>query len=293
MISTVNELYMDIRKKLRDAGVTSFELEAKELICAACLINPSEFQSFLPKFLSKESYDRVDEFVKRRLDGEPCAYILGEWDFYSLTFNINKNVLIPRPDTESLVDTALSLGIIKRNNLRILDLCTGSGCIGIALAVHVPSAEVVLGDISDDALGVAKSNIEKHSLAERVTAVKCDALQKFDENLGKFDIIISNPPYIRTGDISSLDNSVRNYEPHLALDGGTDGLNYYRSICDNWKPALTEGGMLIFECGFDEAKDVADIMIKNKFERVEISKDLSGVERVVCGTSINRENLEV
>lgn len=293
MISTVNELYMDIRKKLRDSGVAAFDLEARELICAACLINPSEFHTVMSKFLSKESYDRVQEFVKRRLDGEPCAYILGEWDFYSLTFNVNKNVLIPRPDTEALVDTALSLGIIKRSDLRILDLCTGSGCIGISLAVHIPNAAVVLGDISDEALEVARSNIEKHSLTERVSAIKCDALRKCDENLGKFDLIVSNPPYIRTGDILKLDNSVKNYEPHLALDGGIDGLNYYRAICENWKQALTEGGMLIFECGFDEAADVADIMIKYKFERVEVSKDLSGVERVVCGTSINRENLEV
>ena len=285
MVLSVSDLFIDIRRRLNNAGISSFDLEAKELICAAAGIPPHDFSLHMSMFLSEEVCARANDFAERRIAGEPCAYILGEWDFYGLTFNVNRDVLIPRPDSETLVDVILSLAIKNRDGLRILDLCTGSGCIGISLAVHIPNADVVLGDISENALVVASGNIKKHDLENRVHVIKCDALESADEDMGKFDIIVCNPPYISSKEINQLDISVKDFEPHTALDGGEDGLKFYRSIAKNWKPSLTEGGILIFEAGYNQSQDIIQIMSSNGYSRIESSKDLTGIDRVICGTS--------
>ena len=293
MVSSVSDLFMDIRHKLSQAGISAFDLEAKELICAAMGVSPQNFSLCMSKFVAEDVCDKAYEFAERRINGEPCAYILGEWDFYGLTFNINKNVLIPRPDTETLVDVVLSLAVKnQKENIRILDLCTGSGCRGSALAVHIHNSNVVLADFSEDALVVASQNIKKHELEDRIQVIKCNALEYADEDLGKFDIIVSNPPYISSDEILTLDNSVKDFEPKMALDGGNDGLKFYRAISRKWKKSLNEGGILAFEAGYTQANDIVKIMADCGYNRIETSKDLSGITRVVCGTAIEQKEEE-
>lgn len=221
--------------------------------------------------------------VDRRIAGEPVAQITGEWEFYSLPISVSAEVLIPRVDTEVLVDAAIAQLSGREEPARVLDLCTGTGCVGIAIAANVPNCRVVLADISDGAFKISRQNIFKNRLTKSVTYISADALQSPPPLLGRFDMIVSNPPYIPSGDISGLDSSVRDYEPHLALDGGNDGLDFYRAISSKWKCLLKEDGVLAFECGIGQARDVAKIMLKEGFTDMTAYKDTLDIERVVSG----------
>ena len=170
---------------------------------------------------------------------------------------------------------------------RVLDLCAGSGCVGLAVAANVPACRVVLGELSEGALRVCKQNVRRNSLNARVTCVSVNALEPPASALWDFDIIACNPPYIPTGDIPGLDVSVRDYEPHMALDGGADGLDFYRAVTQKWKSALRLGGSLIFEVGIGQAPSVEDILARNGFEGIQTTADTQGIWRVVEGT-VNR-----
>ena len=220
--------------------------------------------------------------VRRLLDGEPLAYVLGEWEFYGLPLDISESVLIPRPDTEVLVDRALTY-LKTVAEPRVLDLCAGSGCIGLALASQAPQAHVVLGEFSDGALRICRQNTRRNALTGRVIPMTVNALERPDRALGEFHCIVSNPPYIPHGDIPGLDHSVKDYEPHLALDGGEDGLDFYRAIAPKWKSALRLGGVLLFEVGIGQADEVLRIMRSVGFGDLEITPDLNGIPRVVEG----------
>ncbi len=223
---------------------------------------------------------RLEELKQRRLAGEPLAHIIGEWDFYSLTFTLTPDVLIPRADTETLVDAGLFFS--RRERGRILDLCCGSGCVGIALLCNLPDTiSCVFADTSEAALEVTKENLVRHRLTFRGITVQQDAKEPCAEALGKFNLIVCNPPYIPTGVIPTLDHSVKDYEPHKALDGGADGLDFYRAIAVNFKPALTKNGMLAFECGMGQHEQVQHILEQAGFCEVRILRDFAGVERVV------------
>ena len=165
----------------------------------------------------------------------------------------------------------------------VLDLCAGSGCVGLALAKHLPGSRVTLGELDEGALRICRQNIRRNDLTGRVAAMQMDALEKPPVHLGEFDAIVSNPPYIPDGDIAGLDVSVRGYEPHLALKGGEDGLDFYRAICAQWTAALRAGGCLLFEVGIGQADDVLRIMRSAGFGDVEITPDLNGIPRVVSG----------
>lgn len=166
---------------------------------------------------------------------------------------------------------------------RVLDLCAGSGCLGLAIASQVPAARVVLGELSDGALRVCRQNIRRNGLTGRVTAMQLDALRPPVQRLGDFDCIVSNPPYIPSGDIPGLDASVRDYEPHMALDGGADGLDFYRAICAHWRSVLHPGSRLCFEVGIGQADDVLRLMRSVGFGDLEILPDPAGIPRVVLG----------
>ena len=174
--------------------------------------------------------ERARDLVCRHLAGEPVAYLIGEWEFYGLPLDISESVLIPRPDTETLVDHVVAW-LRPLPECRVLDLCAGSGCIGLAIASQVPGARVVLGELDEGALRICRQNIRRNSLSGQVVSLKMDALSDPPPRLGDFDCLVCNPPYIPSGDIAGLDVSVRDYEPHLALDGGADGLDFYRSVC--------------------------------------------------------------
>ena len=235
-----------------------------------------------PPLCFPEREGQVRQLVERRMAGEPVAYLIGEWEFYGLPLDISRDVLIPRSDTEVLAGQAIAY-IQALGECRVLDLCAGSGCIGLAIASQAPSARVVLGEIDDSALKICRQNIRRNGLSSRVMPVQMDALEKPARSLGEFQCIVSNPPYIPTADIAGLGKSVRAYEPRLALDGGTDGLDFYRSIIQNWREALVPGGRLYFEVGAGQADAVLRLMRSQGFGDIQIVKDHHKIPRVVLG----------
>jgi len=285
MATTYNNLYLDLRTELKRAGDEEATQSARELVCSAAGKTREEFVRDGSLYASPEVERAARRLVQRHLAGEPVAYLIGEWEFYGLPLDISPAVLIPRPDTEvlatKLIDAARSAG-----PCRILDLCAGSGCIGLAAAANLPNARVLLGELDDEALKVCRQNIRRSNLTGRVTSMKLDAREKPSRSLGEFNFLVSNPPYIPSADIASLDVSVREHEPRLALDGGEDGLDFYRAICEKWRDALCESGMLFFEVGIGQADQVLRIMRSNGFGDIQIVKDLNNIPRVVYGTRV-------
>ena len=284
MAITYNDLFLDIRRELKKGGVIDTTLEARELVCFGVNKSREELTRDGRLYAPPELERRVRELTARHLAGEPVAYLIGEWEFYGLPLDISSDVLIPRPDTEVLVDQALPY-VQSLGNCRVLDLCAGSGCIGLAIAAHAPGVRGVLGEYSDAALKVCRQNVRRCGLTARMIPMQVNALERPDRALGEFQCIVSNPPYIPRNDIPGLDHSVRDYEPHLALDGGEDGLDFYRAICENWSDTLAHGGILLFECGWKQADAVAEILQKYGFSDVCIEKDDAGVPRIVIGRS--------
>ena len=282
MAITYNNLYLDLRQRFHKAGMADPTLEARELVCCAAGKSREELSRDGRLYVPAAVEQQVERLAQRHLAGEPVAYLIGEWEFYGLPLDISESVLIPRPDTEVLVEQALSR-LQGVSEPRILDLCAGSGCIGLALAKHLSGSRVVLGELDEGALRICRQNIRRNDLTGRVVSLQMNALEKPPAHLGEFDAIVSNPPYIPDGDIAGLDVSVRDYEPHLALRGGEDGLDFYRAICAQWRTALRADGRLLFEVGIGQADDVLRIMRSCGFGDVEITPDLNGIPRVVSG----------
>ena len=287
MATTYNNLYLDTRQRLREAGVEGAQLEARELLCHAAGKNREQFYRDMALYAPDPVEEKLAALVERRLAGEPVAYLIGEWEFYGLTLDVTPDVLIPRMDTEVLAERAILLARAAGEGARVLDLCAGSGCVGMVVAANVPTCRVVLADVSEAALKICKGNVRRNELNARVTCVQADALQKPDAALWDFDVIACNPPYIPTGDLAGLDVSVRDYEPRSALDGGADGLDFYRAIAAQWGSALRLGGSLLFEVGINQAMDVAALLERSGFEDIQSTQDTQGIPRVVEGV-VNR-----
>ena len=283
MAITYNNLYLDIRQQLRKAGIEAATLEARELVCFGTGKSREDLARDGGLYASPELESQVRSLVDRHLAGEPVAYLIGEWEFYGLPLDISRDVLIPRPDTEVLAGQAIEY-IQTLGECRVLDLCAGSGCIGLAVASRAPQARVVLGEYSDAALKICRQNIRRNGLTGRVVPMQADAREKPERALGEFQCIVSNPPYIPRADLEILDASVKDYEPHLALDGGEDGLDFYQTISGKWKEALAPGGRLYFEVGIGQADTVLRIMRAQGFGDIQIVKDLHDIPRVVFGT---------
>ncbi len=283
MAITYNNLYLDIRRQLRGAGIEAATLEARELVCFGTGKSREQLQRDGGLYASPELERRVRDLVDRHLAGEPVAYLIGEWEFYGLPLDISPEVLIPRPDTEVLAEQAINY-LRTQGECRALDLCAGSGCVGLAIASQVPQTRVVLGEWSDGALKICRQNIRRNGLSGRVVPMQADARDKPEKALGDFQCIVCNPPYIPRADIDGLDVSVKDYEPHLALDGGEDGLDFYRDISEKWKDALNIGGRLYFEVGIGQADSVLRIMRAQGFGDIQVVKDLHEIPRVVFGT---------
>ena len=283
MAITYNNLYLDIRRQLRKAGIEAATLEARELVCFGTGKRREDLARDGGLYASPELERQVRSLVDRHLAGEPVAYLIGEWEFYGLPLDISPDVLIPRPYTEVLAGQAIEY-IRTLGECRVLDLCAGSGCIGLAVATQAPQARVVLGEYSDAALKICRQNIRRNGLTGRVVPMQADAREKPERSLGEFQCIVSNPPYIPRADIETLDASVKDYEPHLALDGGEDGLDFYQTISGKWKDALVPGGRLYFEVGIGQADSVLRIMRAQGFGDIQIVKDLHDIPRVVFGT---------
>lgn len=282
MVKTLRNLYLDTRRQLLTLGDREIaEFYAQELVC--CITGKSKDQLFVGSdmYVGDADCQRVEEGILRLQNEEPLAYILGEWDFYGMTLKVNSNVLIPRDDTCAVVELALEEARKRTGEIRVLDLCTGSGCIGLALAKNLPNARVTLADISPAALAVAKENVMRQKLSGRVACTTADALKTPPAFLGKFDMIISNPPYITTAEMAELPKSVDAFEPHLALHGGDDGLIFYRSIAENYRSALKNNGVLCFEFGEHQGDAVADILAENGFTVCDRTKDYNERERAI------------
>lgn len=284
MAKTYNDLYLDIRQRLRKAGVEAAQLEARELICHASSKSQEEFLKDSRLYAPSPVEEQLERDIQRRLAGEPVAYIIGEWNFYGLPLTVTPAVLIPRPDTEIIAARAIELSKGAGPHGRVLDLCTGSGCIGLAVAKHTDNCRVVLGDLSEDALRVCRQNVRRNGLTARTTVMTVDALQPPTHFLGDFNVIVCNPPYIRSGDIPGLDVSVRKYEPKMALDGGEDGLRFYRYLAEHWKLALRRQGTLLFEVGYDQAEDVSELLSQYGYRNITQHKDYNGILRGVEAT---------
>lgn len=283
MAITYNNLYMDIRQIFRARDIEAATLEARELVCFASGKTREELSRDARLYVPREIEARTRELVARHLAGEPVAYLIGEWEFYGMPLDISESVLIPRTDTEVLAAQAIEY-VKTLEKPRVMDLCAGSGCVGLAIAAHAENSMVVLGEISDGAIRVCRQNIRRNGLTGRVIAIQADALAKPSVNLGEFDCIVCNPPYIPSGDIAGLDVSVRDYEPRMALDGGEDGLDFYRAVCGKWRDALRTGGRLYFEVGVGQADDVLRLMRSAGFGDVQVIPDTGGIPRVVFGT---------
>ena len=280
-----NDLYLDARQTLRRAGIEGAQLEARELVCHAAGKSREQFYRDMALYAPDPVEGKLKELLARRLAGEPVAYLIGEWEFYGLPLDITPDVLIPRLDTEVLAERAILLARAAGEGARVLDLCAGSGCVGLAVAANVPACRVVLAEKDERALAVCKRNVRRHELNARVTCVQADAQADPEPALWDFDVIACNPPYIPTGDLDGLDVSVRDYEPRSALDGGADGLDFYRRIAARWRSALRLGGTLAFEVGMGQAPDVEQILIQNGFGDIRSCQDTAGIWRVVEGTA--------
>ena len=291
MVRKVADLYLQTRCRLmekEDAQTAGFL--ARHLLAHYSGKTTENLLGGMDQYVDAGVCEKVAEGVERLLEDEPLAYVLGEWEFYGLTLHVNRNVLIPRDDTVAVASLAINQGIFLPEAPRILDLCTGSGCIGLAVASRIKDARVTLADISRDALTVAKSNIVRHKLSGRVSTIQADALKPAPAVLGKFDMIISNPPYITGQEMTELDRSVADYEPHLALFGGTDGLDFYRAIAENYRNAIKPGGFLAFEFGDDQGDDVCRILEENGYTILERSRDYNDRERAVLAQYGRKED---
>ncbi len=280
---TYSDLYLDIRRQLKASGIQAATLEARELVCFGCGKTREELFRDGGLYLSAEVEQSVRALVRRHLDGEPVAYIIGEWEFYGLPLDINESVLIPRVDTEVLAGAAIA-SLRDKPACRVLDLCAGSGCIGLAIAANVPGARVLLGELSEGAIRVCRQNIRRNQLSGRVSIMALNALEDPPAAVGEFDCIVSNPPYIPTGDMDDLDHSVKDFEPRMALDGGSDGYTFYQAIVRRWRRVLKPGGRLWFEVGVGQADTVLRLMRTEGFGELEILPDDQNIPRVVFGT---------
>ena len=282
-MKTYNDIYLQARNALRENGIEGYTLEARLLVATAAGKTTQELLRDLSLYTTAEMADRVASLTERRISGEPVAYITGAWEFYGLPMLITPDVLIPRMDTELLVDAAKELLNGRKMDARILDLCCGSGCIACALGHELPAARIVAVDLSAKALEVARKNIAANRLSSRAICIQADATTSPPMRMGQFDLIISNPPYVRSADMKKLDRSVRDFEPSWALDGGKDGLKFYKAIIKYWKSLLRPGAYLLFEVGEGQAESVKEMLLMGGFRSVSSKFDTLGVERVIIG----------
>ena len=282
-MKTYSDLTLTARKLLMQEGIPGYQLESRLLVAHAAGKTVAELLRDSNLYTTQDVADKVEDYIRRRLDGEPLAYITGSWEFYGIPLHITRDVLIPRMDTEIMIDAVRDLLTGRKMDARILDLCTGSGCNACAIAKELPATRTVAVDISPSALQVCRENAAAGRFNSRVLCMQADALATPPLGIGMFDVIVSNPPYIPSAEIETLDVSVRDYEPVWALDGGEDGLKFYRGIIKHWKTVLRPGGLIFFEVGEGQAAPVQDMLLSAGFSETATRTDSGGTERVVIG----------
>ena len=275
---TLNELFQSAKASLSEIGIENAYFETKELFCKAFGKEPVYFD--MSDYADKKNRKAFESLIKRRVYGEPLQYILGEWEFYSLPIKVGNGVLIPRQDTETLVDTAIEL-FKDKCGITVLDLCSGSGCIGLALEKNLAVKKIVLVENSKSAVDYLKENVRlNNSKAEIVKGSVFD--NAVIDMLPQADLIVSNPPYLSSSDMENLQREVE-FEPKDALFGGEDGLDFYRDIAGLYINKLNSGGRVFFEIGIDQGVEVSRILTDAGYKNVRIIKDMCGADRVVTG----------
>lgn len=272
---TFREAIATGEKRLEQAGIVDAKTDSWLLLTTACKIDHTYYYMHMDEDMTDEQIHEFVSLVDKRCERIPLQYITGEQEFMGINFYVNSNVLIPRQDTETLVEEALKR---VHPGMKVLDMCTGSGCILISILKNVVDVEGYGYDISKQALIVAKENAKRNE----VSAV-FERSNLFEAVEGTFDVIVSNPPYIRTEDIVTLMPEVAQFEPIEALDGKEDGLYFYRKMVKDAKEHLAPGGVMLFEIGYDQGKDVSDMMRYAGYQNVKVIQDLAHKDRVVVG----------
>ncbi|MBE7036857.1 MAG: peptide chain release factor N(5)-glutamine methyltransferase [Ruminococcaceae bacterium] len=278
----IGELLQNATGQLQNAGIDNARLDAEVLL--AHLLNRERLYLVTHRTdeIAADIADAFRHLIVRRVKHEPVAYLIGQREFMSLDFSVCPGVLIPRPDTETLVELILET-TPKQEPFTLLDLCTGSGAIAVSLAHYLPNSHVTAVDISDICVETAKKNATRNGVAGRVQVLQADILKPLP-SLDLFDCVVSNPPYIPTKVLETLEADVQDFEPHTALDGGGDGLIFYRHIIQNAPAFLRKGGLLALEIGHDQRDAVTHLMAESGFfTQVDIRRDLAGIDRVVFG----------
>ena len=274
--------YLDIYKEgetvLKGAGISEASLDARLLLEYVCGTDHNTLLAHGDMEVDDEKCSKYRELISERKKRVPVAYITGSCEFMGLDFYVTRDVLIPNQDTETLAEEALRY---IHDGMRFMDLCTGSGCIALSLLKYTNDTNAVATDISEKALLVASKNAKDLGLSDRFNSVETDIFP--DKEMGKFDIVVSNPPYIKTDVIGTLEPEVKTYEPYIALDGSEDGLHFYRRIIPGAKEYLYKSGYLLLEIGYDQGSAVSGIMEDNGYKDIQVVKDLGGNERVVIG----------
>ena len=272
---TIREVLINIRERLQNAGIEDFEYESWAFLDWKLHIDRAEFYMNPNGEVKEELLAELESVLKQREQRVPLQYLMGECEFMGYDFYVDERVLIPRQDTETLVEEALK---VVKPGMKVLDLCTGSGCIIVSIVHNIPEVEGTATDISKQALLVAKENAKLNQVS--VTFERSDL---FDNVTGTYDVIVSNPPYIRTGEVVKLMPEVQEFEPMEALDGKEDGLYFYRKIIKECKAYLKPGGHILFEIGYDQGEAVSGLLKEAGFKNVTVIKDLAHNDRVVTG----------
>ncbi|GAB4333069.1 MAG: peptide chain release factor N(5)-glutamine methyltransferase [Candidatus Abyssubacteria bacterium] len=283
---TILEAILRAERLLKESGATDTpRLDAEVLLADLLGISRSKLIALYPNRLSRDSRDSFFSRVERRTRSEPVAYIIGRKEFMDYTFRVDRRALIPRPETETLVEHAVEL--TQRNKFkhpRILDVGTGSGCIAVSLALLLPNAEIHAIDVSEPALELARENAQSHHVEKRITFHLGHAYSELPESLkNSFNLIVANPPYVPDGTYPALPKVIREYEPASALLGGPDGLDVARAIAAGAPCFLAPAGILVLEIGEDQASKAAEILHANRLEVEEVVRDLAGRQRVITG----------
>ena len=276
MKSNIAITLANAKKTLRDNNIISSSIDAELIMMKVTGYTRVELLTKGDKPLTKEQSVSFFNMLKRLIKNEPLQYILNHQEFMGLSFYVDENVLIPRPDTEILVEACLEY--LKDDN-QVLDMCTGSGCISVSLSHFNKNINITAVDICDKALEIAKKNAKSNN-THKINFIKSDMFKTLDNNV-KFDIIISNPPYIKTKEINELLNNVKDYEPLLALNGGLDGLDYYKTLAKESPVFLKNKGFILIEIGCNQKEDVINIFKSKGYEFLECRKDLKGLNRVL------------
>ena len=279
---TIREILVKYMEKLSSISDTP-KLDTEILLQKALGdVDRLYIQLNLDKKLSNEELKCFNEMINDRLNGRPIAYIVKNREFMALDFYVEEGVLIPRPDTEPLVEEVIELSKGMKD-VTIVDIGTGSGAISVSLAKYIKNSYVYSLDISDKALSIGKKNAVNNEVDDKIEFIKSDVFTGIKDRNLKLDIIVSNPPYIKKEDIKTLHTQIKDYEPYIALEGGEDGLDFYRTITEKSLKYLKSNGILAFEVGHDQANDVCTIMENHGYKKIYTKKDLQGIDRVVIG----------